>query len=112
MSARFGIGRERRLAGAREAEEQRDVGRVLLVHVGRAVHREHAHLGHVVVHRVEDALLDLAGVLGAEDHHDLAAERLRDQHRALDAQSLACSSAVSRRLPGVDDGPVADSGPV
>ena len=60
------IGRERRLAGAGQAEEQRRAPG-LLVGRGRAVHREDAALRREVVHHREDALLHLAGVFGAED---------------------------------------------
>ena len=35
--------------------------------VDRRVHRQHALVGHEVVHDRERALLDLAGVLGADD---------------------------------------------
>ena len=55
------VGRQRRLAGAGEAEEERHVAVVALV--GRAVHRQDALLRHQVVHDREDALLHLAGVL-------------------------------------------------
>ena len=40
ISGRVGVGRERRLAGAREAEEERHVA--VRADVGRAVHRQHA----------------------------------------------------------------------
>jgi hypothetical protein len=67
-----GIRGKGRLPRAGEPEEQRDIGRILLVDVGRAVHRKDARLGHVVVHGVEDRFLHFARVLGAEDDHDLA----------------------------------------
>ena len=63
-------GRERGLARAGEAEEDRGAVRGG-VHVAGAVHREHVVLdGHQVVHDREDRLLDLTAVLGAhhEDH--------------------------------------------
>jgi hypothetical protein len=81
-----GVGGQGGLARAGQAEEQGHAGGVVLGHVARAVHREHALLGHVEVHGVEDALLHLAGVLGAEDDHDLLLERLGDEDRALQAQ--------------------------
>ena len=61
------VGRERGLAGARQAEEQRHVVGVAAAVVGRAVHRHHALLGKQVVEDAEDALLVLAGVGGAAD---------------------------------------------
>ncbi len=61
------IGRERRLAGPGEPEEDRDAA--VVVDVGRAVHRQDAFEGQAVVHEREDRLLDLAGVEGAADEH-------------------------------------------
>ena len=54
------IGGERRLARARQAEEERRVA--LLADVRRAVHGQHALLRHVVVHDREHRLLELTGV--------------------------------------------------
>ena len=66
------IGRQRRLAGARQAEEHRRVaGRP---DIGRAVHRHHALLRQQVVERGEHRLLHLAGIGGAADQHDHAGE--------------------------------------
>jgi hypothetical protein len=97
-----GIGGERGLARAGEAEEERDVGGVALGDVAGAVHGEDALLGHVEVHGVEDALLHLAGVLGAEDHDDLAGEALGDEDGALDAQ-LSLLGGAELVAPGVDE---------
>ncbi len=52
----------------RKAEEEGHVA--LHAHVAARVQRQHAALGHEVVHEAEDALLHLAGVLRAQD--DLA----------------------------------------
>ena len=75
----LGIGGERRLAGAREAEEDRDapVG----ADVGRAVHREDALERQAVVHDGEDRLLDLARVERAADEQ-LGAARMQHDERA------------------------------
>jgi hypothetical protein len=97
------IGRERRLAGAREAEEERDVRRILLVHVRRAVHREALHVGEVVVHRVEDRLLHLARVSRAEDEHHASLERLHDADAALQAEF---GRIVDAHRAAVDDDPI------
>ena len=72
INLRAAVGRKRGLAGAREAEEQRHVA--VGPFVGRAVHGEHALLGHQVVHQREDALLHLAGILGAQDDELAALE--------------------------------------
>ncbi len=90
----LGIGREGRLAGAREAEEERHVVAVAAV-VGAAVHGEDALLRQQVVHHAEDALLDLAGVLGAADQHQALGEVDQDEGRG--------AGAVGRRI-GVQPG--------
>ena len=61
------IGRERGLARTGKPKEQGDVGFVIFIHVCRAVHGKHAHLGQVVVHSVEDRLLDLPRIARADD---------------------------------------------
>jgi hypothetical protein len=50
------------------------------------VHREDALLGHVIVHGVEDALLHLARVLGADDDDGRASRDWAMMHRGLVAQ--------------------------
>ena len=84
----LGIGRERRLAGPGKPEEDRHAA--VVVHVGRAVHREDAFERKAVVHDREDRLLDLAGVLGAADQHFA---RARDGGRRT-------SRSASRPRPG------------
>ena len=74
-----GIGGERRLAGAREPEEDRDVAGI--ADVGRAVHREDSVERQAVVHQGEDRLLDLAGVERAPDQH-LPPGRMQRDERA------------------------------
>ena len=74
-----GVGRERRLARAREAEEDRDVA--VRPDVGGAVHREDLLQREAIVHHGEDRLLDLAGIERAADD-DLAAGRMEDDERA------------------------------
>jgi hypothetical protein len=56
----LGVGRERGLSRAAEAEEPRR-GAGLFVRRGRAVHREHAALRREVVRNRKDAFLHLAG---------------------------------------------------
>ncbi|HEY8817916.1 MAG TPA: hypothetical protein VIM25_03760, partial [Candidatus Limnocylindrales bacterium] len=63
--APFRVGRERRLAGTRQPEE--DGGVALPTDVDGRVHGQHRLVGHEVVHDREGALLDLAGVFGADD---------------------------------------------
>ena len=77
MRFRCGVGRQRRLAGAGQAEEERRVAR--LADVGRAVHREHALLGQVVVHHREHRLLQLAGVARAADEDHALGEVEHDE---------------------------------
>ncbi len=69
-----GVRRQRGLAGARQAEEHRRVGRVPDGVVGRAVHRHHALAGQQVVEDREHRFLVLAGIGGAADQHHLALE--------------------------------------
>jgi hypothetical protein len=64
------IGRERRLAGAREPEE--DGSAPVRADVRGAMHWQDALERQAVVHHGEDRLLDLAGVERAADH-DLGA---------------------------------------
>ena len=82
------IGRERRLAGARQTEEQRRVAR--RADVRRAVHREHALLRHVVVHHREHRLLELTGVARAADEDHALGEVEHDER--------ARARAVLRRI--------------
>ena len=71
------IGRQRGLAGAGQAEEQRDVA--LAADIGAAMHRQHAAFRQDPVHHGEDRFLDLAGILGAGDDDDALLERQRDR---------------------------------
>ena len=75
----LGVGREGRLARAREPEEDGDVA--VLSDVRRAVHRQDALEREPVVHDREDRLLDLARVERAADQH-LAPGRVEDDERA------------------------------
>ena len=94
-----GIGRERGLAGAGEAEEQRDVA--VLADIGRAVHRHHALRRQVEVERGEHRLLHLAGVGRAADQHDLAGEI--DRHHRVGALAAAVTLCVRLERRQVDD---------
>ena len=82
------VGGQRRLAGAGQAEEQRDV--FLGADIGAAMHRQDALGGQDPVHHGEDRFLDLAGVFGAGDDDELLLERQRDGGRG--------PRAVDRRI--------------
>ena len=71
------VGGQRRLARAAEAEEDARVA--ALAHVDRGVHRQHALVGHQVVHHRERGLLDLARVARPDDDdlHPLEVEQDR-----------------------------------
>ena len=94
----LGIGGERRLAGAGQAEQQRRAAG-LPVRRGRAVHREHAALRREVVRDREHALLHLAGVLGAEDDQLAVFEAQVDARR----RAHAGGEAVGGKRAGVVD---------
>ena len=96
---RFGIGGERGLAGAGEAEEQRDV--TVLADIGRAVHRHHALRRQVEVERGEYRLLHLARIGRAADQHDLAGEI--DRHHRVGALAAAVTLGVRLERRQVDD---------
>ncbi len=81
------IGRQRRLAGAREAEEHSRVGQVR-ADVGRAVHRHDVLRRQHVVEEREHALLGLARVRRAGDQHDAAREIARDHGLGAGAVTL------------------------
>ena len=98
------IGRERGLARAGQAEEQRAVA--VLADIGRAVHRHHALRRQVEVERGEDRLLHLAGVGRAADQHDLAGEI--DRHHRVGAFAPAMTLGVRLERRHVDDGQVGD----
>ena len=84
------IGRQRRLAGARQAEEDRRVA--VRPDIGRAMHRHDALCRQQVVERGEHRLLHLAGIGGAADQHDHARE-VDGDHRF----GAACRGAPDRR---------------
>ena len=96
------IGRERGLAGAGQAEEQRAVA--VLADVGRAVHRHHALRRQIEVQRGEHRLLHLARIGRAADQHDLAGEIDRDHRVGAFAAAVALGVGLERRQ--VDDGHV------
>ena len=92
------ITRERRLAGARQPEEERGVA--ALADVGRAVHRQHALLRQRVVEDGKDRLLDLAGIARAANQHHFPAEMHEDEH----VGPRAVARGVSLEIRRVDDG--------
>ena len=64
-----GVGGQGGLSGAGQAEEHSGVA--VLADVGGAVHGKHALLGQNVIHHGEHGFLDLAGIPGAADHHQM-----------------------------------------
>jgi hypothetical protein len=92
------ISRERRLAGAGQAEEQRHVA--VGSNIGRAVHREHVLSRQQEVHDAEGALLDLAGVVRPGDHHGLRAEVDDDRHLGAGAVLLRVEFETRRGVEG------------
>ena len=92
------VGRQRGLAGAGEAEEDRRPA--VLAHIDRAVHGQHVARRHEVVHDGEDRLLAFAGVSRAADQHQAAGEI--EQHHGLGVGSVG----VGQRLEAgnLDDG--------
>ena len=95
----FRVGGERRLARAREAEEDGDTP--VVGDVRRAVHREDAFERQAVVHDGEDRLLDLARVERAADE-ELGSPRMEHDERT-------GARAVVRR-DGLEVGRVQDEG--
>ena len=91
------IGRQRRLARSREAEEN---SRVLTfeVGVGRAVHRRHALERQQVVHIREHALLHLAAVPGVDDHLHLLGQVEDDGRLRVKSQLLVIFDLGFRRV--------------
>ena len=96
-----GILRERGLAGARQAEEQRALFAVVR-HVRRAVHRHDVLRRQIEVERGEHRLLHLARVGRAADQHDLAGEI--DRHHGVGAFAAAVTLGVRLEGRQVDDG--------
>src|SRR3546814_703808 len=92
-----GIGRQRRLAGAREAEEDRGVA--VRPDIRRTVHRHHALYGEQIVEDAEYRLLHLAGIGGAADQHELLGEIDRDHRLA----ARAMLRGIGTKARQVDD---------
>ncbi len=92
-----GVGRQRGLAGARQAEEH---GRIVLIaDIGRAVHRHDGFFRQDEVEIGEDRLLHLAGIGGTADQHDAAGEIARND--GLGAAAMALGMGAEGRQ--VDD---------
>ncbi len=87
-----GIGRQRRLAGAGEPEEQRNVA--VPADIGRAMHGHDALRRQIEIERGEDRLLDLAGIGGVSDQNDLPAEI--DGDHGLAAHPVALGVGLER----------------
>jgi hypothetical protein len=78
-----GVGRESRLAGAGEAEED---GRFIVrTDIRRAVHGEDILLRQQEVEHGEDRFLDFARILGSADQHETKAEVDHYKHRGVRA---------------------------
>ena len=97
-----GIGGERGLAGAGEAEEQRNVA--VLADIGGAMHRHHALRRQIEIERGEHRLLHLAGVGGIADQDDLPGEV--DGDDGFGAHAVALGVGLEARQ--VDDRQVRD----
>ena len=100
----LGIGREGGLAGARQAEEDGSVDRVVRCVVGRAVHRHDALERQQVVQQREDRLLVLAGVFGAADEDGLLVEVQRDDG----VGAAVVLGGVRLEARAVDDGEISE----
>lgn len=84
----------------REAKEERHIA--MLSDVAATMQREHAALGHEVVHDCKDALFHFPSILRAEDDHLHAAEA--DVHAA--AARHVRGVAVAGEGAGIEDGKV------
>ena len=82
-----GVGRQGRLAGAGEAEEDRAVA--LRADIGRAVHRQHVARRQHEIEIAEHRFLDLAGIAGAADQHQPLGEIDEDEGLGADAVEFA-----------------------
>ena len=100
-----GVGRERGLAGPRQAEE--DGGIALLADVHRRVHRQDALIRKQVVHDRERRLLDLAGVHRPDDDHLHPLEVDEDRR----ARPGALGGGISLERRDVDDREARGEGP-
>src|SRR5262249_56219856 len=80
------VGRQRRLTGAGEAEEDRAI--TLRAYICRAMHREYAAGRQHEIEIAEHRLLDLAGVAGAADQHEARGEIDQDEGLRADAVEL------------------------
>ncbi len=92
-----GIGRQRGLAGARQAEEHRALA--VGADIGRAVHRHHAPGGKQVVEHAEHALFHLTGISGAADQDQLFFQIDRDHRFAAAAMAFGIGAEARQ----VDD---------
>ena len=91
------IGRQRRLARARQAEEDRRVA--VRADIGRTMHRHHALDRQQIVEDAEHRLLHLARISGATDQDQLLGEV--DRHHRLAAAAMAGRVGLEGRQ--VDD---------
>ncbi len=94
------IGRQCRLAGARQAEEQRALA--LVADIGRTVHRHDVLGRQIEVERGEHRLLHFARIGRAADQNDLTGEV--DRHHGVGAFAAAVTLGVRFERRQVDDG--------
>ena len=76
------VGRQGRLAGARQPEK--DCGVAVGADIGRGVHRQHAARRQDEIQIAEDRFLDLAGIGGAADQHQPLGEIDEDEGLRVD----------------------------
>jgi hypothetical protein len=94
-----GVGRQRGLAGARQAEEHRGVA--LRADVGRAVHRHHALRGQQVVEQIVNTLFFISPAYSVPPIRTVFSVEIDRDHRPL-RQPWRAGSAL--KLGQVDNG--------
>ena len=93
-----GVGRQRRFAGAAEAEEDRRIA--VRADICRTMHRHHALGRQQIVEDAEHALLHLAGIGGAADQDQLFGQVDRDHRFA----AAAMARGIGAEAGQVNDG--------
>ena len=94
----FVVARQRSLAGAGQAKEERDVAR--RADIGRAMHRQDVAQRQDVVEHAEDRFFHLARIAGAANEHQLFGEVQRDDDLRVGAMPLWIGLKAWR----IDDG--------
>ncbi len=91
-----GIGRQGRLARARQAEEHRR--RSVRAHIGRAVHRHDAGRRQQIVEQAEDRLLHLARIARTADQDQLLGHVDRNDRRGPAAMTRRVGTEAGRSM--------------